>query len=403
MASMMTVTSWTSSDNLTSTDDLDPSHGTENWHQTTLTSTDDLDPSDGTENWLHTTLTAEDNTQLWRTLTSEGQSLTTDYADYAGVLTILLPMTQRTLTEYITIALIAVLGLVGNALVVIVMIKNSVLRKQATNVLILNQSVIDFMAAISISITSTIEVLYAYGLINVQLNDSSFFSHLWCAWFQNHDIIRPFFYTSTLSMICIAVERYIGICHPFTHLKWGKNKIVKPSLVFMYLLGPVISLYLPHATTRLEDGHCVWKITKLIANIEVPGVLMTYYVLPIAVLVTLYALIVKKLASNLEANSNNGNYHVSTEKKTYLAKVNTIKMLITVAAFFIICWTGVIIDYILVTTNTFRSDVMYTVCELLMFANCCCNPFIYILRSKTFRRKTIQLFSSFTTVSEAST
>ena len=360
-----------------------------------ITTADDNNTSYGSEKWIQTTLSAEESTDDWTTISSEVQTgeqhIITE--DYAGALTLLMIMNQRTITEYVLIALIVILGLAGNAVVIIMLIKSPALRKQATNVLILNQSAIDFCAAFSIGVISIIEVLNINGLVNVPLSDSSFFSHMWCAWFQNHDIIRPFCFTSTLCLICIAVERYLGICHPFTHLKWGKNKIVKASLVFMYLLGPLI-LYLPHSATRVEGGQCVWKITKYIVNIEIVFVLIFHYFLPVIVLVTFYALIVRELASKLHANSNSGN-HVSTEKITHLAKVTTVKMLITVTVFFIVCWTGVIADYILFKTNTFNSYLLYTVSELIMFVNCCCNPFIYIFRSKNYRDKIIEMFTSF--------
>ena len=77
------------------------------------------------------------------------------------------------------ILIIVVLGLLGNMLVVVILIKDKILRKQATNVLIMNQSIVDFLSALAIGITCGLEVFSIYGFIDVQLYDSSFFSHIW--------------------------------------------------------------------------------------------------------------------------------------------------------------------------------------------------------------------------------
>ena len=182
-----------------------------------------------TEGGANLTMSTEDQAEDSTTMTFTSGDDTElpenyDVADYSDVITIINFMGRRTLAEYIVILFIVVLGLLGNMLIVVIMLKNKILRKQATNVLILNQSIIDLLAALFIGSTCSLEVFNIYGMINVQLSDSSFFSHLWCAWFLAHDIIRPFFYTSTVSLLCITLERYIGICHPVTHLKWGKKK-----------------------------------------------------------------------------------------------------------------------------------------------------------------------------------
>ena len=361
-----------------------------------LTSPANFILTDDTESWIQATLSAEDATDYWTVLTPDSPTATQDISstDYTGGLTILITMNHRTVTEHILILFIVIIGLIGNALLIIVLIKNSALRKQASNVLILNQSIIDLLAALSLGITCIIGVLYDYGLINVPLNESSFFSRIWCTCFLNHDITRPFFYAWTLSLICITVERYIGTCHPFTHIKWGKNRIVKTSFAFIYVLGPAIPLYLMHSTTWVEDGQCVWKLTIIRVNVDSLVFLLSHYVISIAVLVTLYSLILKELASKLKASSHSDN-HVSTEKAICMAKVNTIKTLLMVTALYMLCWTGLITVYILVATDIFYSDILYGASELIIFASCCCNPFIYIFRSNNYREKIIQLFSSF--------
>ena len=356
-----------------------------------------------TEGGANLTMSTEDQAEnsTTMTFTSGGETeLPENYyvADYSDVITIILFMHRRTLAEYIAILFIVVLGLLGNMLVVVMMLKNKILRKQATNVLILNQSIIDLLAALSVGITCSFEVFNIYGMINVQLSDSSFFSHLWCAWFQAHDIIRPFFFTSTVSLLCITLERYIGICHPLTHLKWGKKKITKVFIIMTWIIGPMIGLYFIHAPTKVENEVCVWKIVKYIAEVDVIVLLLTHYFLPVAMLVLLYALIVKELHDKLKSFSVD-DIQLSTTKTTLLAKTTTVKMLIMIAVFYIICWTGLMVDYILVKTDTLYSDTLYNISELIMFLNCCCNPFIYIYRSQSYRSRIVGLFSSAATSS----
>ena len=268
-------------------------------------------------------------------------------------------------------------------LVVVMLIKDKILRKQATNVLIMNQSVVDFLSALAIGITCGLEVFGIYGFIDVQLYDSSFFSHIWCSWFEAHDIIRPFFFTSTASLICVTLERYMGICHPLTHLKWGTKRITKIFIIATWIVGPIIGLYFIHSSTRVVNGICAWKLVKYIAEVDTIVFPLTHYFILVVMPVLLYALIVKELHDKLKAYKGS---EFSSAKNTFLANTTTVKMLITVVVFYIICWTGLMVDYILVKTETLCSDQLFITSELIMFLNCCCNPIIYIFRSKSYRR-----------------
>ena len=190
----------------------------------------------------------------------------------------------------------------------------------------------------------------------------------------------------------------MGICHPLTHLKWGTKNITKIFIIATWIVGPIIGLYFIHSSTRVVNGICAWKLVKDITEVDTIVFPLTHYFIPVVMLVLLYALIVKELHDKLKAYKGS---EFSSAKNTFLAKTTTVKMLITVVMFSIICWTGLMVDYILVKTETLCSDPVFITSELIIFLNCCCNPIIYIFHSKSYRSKIVGLFPSVATSSTA--
>ena len=120
---------------------------------------------------------------------------------------------HRTIVEYVVIVGIVLFGLIGNLLIIILLIKHSTLRKQATNILILNQSVIDFLSAFVLSGLCFTKMMLDYGFLKVQLIDGTLSGNIWCTWIVNNGLLRPLFFTSSLGLIGITIERYFGIWH----------------------------------------------------------------------------------------------------------------------------------------------------------------------------------------------
>ena len=74
-------------------------------------------------------------------------------------------------------------------------------------------------------------------------------------------------------------------------------------------------------------------------------------------------------------------------KKYELAKRNTIKTLVLVAVFFIICWTGNQVWVLLFNVGykvEFDSEA-YQFLVFMVCVNCTINPFIYILQYKEYQ------------------
>ena len=150
--------------------------------------------------------------------------------------------TTTKLAIYIVDGKTVFLGLAGNLLVIIVVAKYESLRKQATYVLILNQCVVDFVSALILGWMLIAGIIDIYGVEWVTLNDSDVLSHVWCAWWQSFDLVRAVFRVSTFNLIMITLERYLGMCHPFVHIKHVTTNVVRESIALAWVLGDCLCI-----------------------------------------------------------------------------------------------------------------------------------------------------------------
>ena len=309
-----------------------------------------------------------------------------------SVLIAVFMMTHRNVVDYIVNAIIVFLGLVGNMLVILILVKYASLRKQATNVLILSQCVVDFISALILGLMLITEILDIYGVEWVTLSDSNVLSHVWCAWWQSHDLVRAVFRVSTFNLIVITLERYLGICHPFVHIKHVTTNIVRASIALTWVLGAISVFSFSHWGARVRHGKCTWVISVYQMDAEISVMVICQYLLPVPLFIIMYTMIVRKLAAKHKENSGGDGSHKKYNDVMDAAKKNTIKMLITVVVLYIICWTCLMVYFSMLITQFATNKVFLTISEILMFVNCCCNPFIYIFRSENYRSKIKELF-----------
>ena len=357
---------------------LRPDHVTYDGNMTTEDSTA-WQNSTWNEDYNNTSETTENSTII-------------DYYDYSGPMVFPFFITHRNLAVYIVNAIIVFLGLAGNMLVIIVVMKYASLRKQATNVLILSQCVVDFISALILGLMLITEIIDIYGVEWVTLSDSNVLSHVWCAWWQSDDLVRAVFRVSTFNLIVITLERYLGICHPFVHIKHVTTNVVRASVALTWVLGIISVFSFSHWATRVHDNHCVWVMTMEQLRLEISIILIMQYCIPVPLFIIMYAMIIRKLTAKHKDNPGPDGSQQKYNDVMDAAKRNTIKMLVTVVVLYVICWTCLMADYILSVAFQHYNALFYDVAEIFTFINCCCNPFIYIWRSETYRAKMKGLF-----------
>ena len=109
------------------------------------------------------------------------------------------------------------------------------------------------------------------------------------------------------------------------------------------------------------------------------------YFIPLIILVYCYGRIVWILTRRLDVSTSS----VSTQSdKFQLARTNTIKTMIIVALFFVICLSNNYVHYLMFTLG-FKEDwnsLYARFTKVMAFLNCTVNPFIYLVKYQDFHK-----------------
>ncbi|XP_038048202.1 cholecystokinin receptor type A-like [Patiria miniata] len=257
-------------------------------------------------------------------------------------------------------SLVGVLGLLGNFLVCVVILKVRAMQTR-TNAFIFNQAVIDFFGSVVIILQT-----------DVSLPDplpSGATGWIWCHIWISHFMTMMFFVSSTFNLLAVTLERYFAIVYPFKYqaafasyprLKVGGDHSDLLDLRFGY------QDLLPH-----DRGEHSGRVElKRQANRSGPST----------------GTVSRAVAAASGAPE-------SMSDSLLRARRNTFKTLLVVFVTFLICWSP---NQIIFLSWNFGWDAKFTdwyfVLTLALVAtNSCVNPFIYALKYKQFRYGLLQI------------
>ena len=295
----------------------------------------------------------------------------------------------RIANEYAQIAysLIAALGIIGNLMVIFVMVKSPAMRNTYTNILILNQSSIDFVASILILLT-TITRKPVHDLSGVA-------GELYCRLWLTDLPLWSLLISSSYSLMALTLERYMSIVHPITHFNWFSKRKVLVIAVVAWSPGFVLNSFFIILTSRVVDGRCksvaffvndFWRRTAGVITFVIQ------YLVPTLCFITCYSRIYLYLRRRVEAEAQASGNAAAAEKAR--VRRNVLKTLVIIVVCYIVCnsWNqftflafnfGAPLDY----TSTF-----YHFTVIMMFANCCINPVVYTVQYQRYRTEFMKLF-----------
>ena len=282
---------------------------------------------------------------------------------------------------------VSVLGILGNLIVIVVIAKSTTMRKILTNILILNQSCIDLMAAVCIMLTTT-KTSVAHDL-------SGILDEIYCRFWLSDLPLWSFLISSSYSLIMLTVERYVAVVHPIFH----HNSFSKRTVIIMaaasWFPGLIVMLALLVPTSGVIDGRC--SVLTLFASLwwqKFCGVALfiAQYLIPITVFMICYGRIFLYLRSRVSPQEQTSGNEVAVQKARASRKV--LQMLVIIVVCYILCnsWNqfmflafnfGYAIDF----TGGF-----YNFTVIAIFLNCCANPIIYALKYDIFQKEFRKLF-----------
>ena len=325
---------------------------------------------------------------------------------------------------------IGVTGLVGNFFVVLVMYKYRKLFVNMKTAYVINQSVLDAAASAVLILSSLIRSNLLPLMDGVA-------AELFCRLWLTQILVWGLITSSTYNLMAISIERYIIIAHPFWHRTSFSDTKIRTSVVAIWLLGFIFITSFVVPTTRLVQSMCFpsyfWPSRKVAIAV---GCLTTFVqiVMPIAVHCLCYIRILTTLrvrvspaeqprlsavavsplpsvSGALAAPSQSGGSRsvqwrylhkvgcTNTKTKQHRdssnmkATKNVTKSFAIVTACFFVCWIPnkvYVFLYMLGAVSYFGDVYQYTV--ILVFLNCCINPFIYAAKHDAFKKGLAKLF-----------
>uniref|UniRef100_A0A8C7E3T4 Gastrin/cholecystokinin type B receptor n=1 Tax=Naja naja TaxID=35670 RepID=A0A8C7E3T4_NAJNA len=357
------------------------------------------------------------------------------WGPWPGPLTLLCPPELDLAVRVLLYSAIFLLGLCGNALVIVVLAGNKRLRT-ITNSFLLSLALSDLMV-----------VLFCLPFTFIpNLMQTFVFGRAVCkavAYLMGVSVS-----VSTFSLVAIAIERYSAICRPLQSRVWQTRSHAYRVIAATWVLSALLMLPYPvYSTTqtlhrqphRTEcshnwPGHHIRSLLLLITLFLVPGLVM----------IVAYGLISSELcrgirfemdlsreqngataellascdegdgcyaqlprpaespmelpALSLEDSAQRGRACINSSEAKLLAKKRVIRMLLVIVVLFFGCWLPL---YIVNTWRAFDpqaahcalSGVPISFIHLLSYCSTCTNPFVYCFMNKRFRQAFASTFA----------
>lgn len=281
-------------------------------------------------------------------------------------------------------AIIIVVGLIGNALVVLVVAANQQMRS-TTNLLIINLAVADLLFIVfCVPFTGTDYALPFWP-----------FGHLWCKIVQYLIVVTSM--ASVYTLVLMSLDRFLAVVYPISSMTVRTERNASIAIFFMWLVILVASVpaFLFHGVVsynhgELEHSHCVFLEAD--PQFRPDGYnqasfriifFLAAYVVPLLTIVALYLLMLTRLWHGVAPGG-----RVSADSRR--GKKRVTRMVVVVVAIFATCWAP--IQIILVLKSVERYDingwtlVLQIVSQVLAYMNSCVNPILYAFLSDNFRK-----------------
>ncbi|KAK2524256.1 Trhr [Columba livia] len=297
------------------------------------------------------------------------------------------------------VLLICGLGIVGNIMVVLVVLRTKHMRTP-TNCYLVSLAVADLMVLVAAGLPNITESLYrswVYGYVGCL-----------CITYLQYLGINA----SSFSITAFTIERYIAICHPIKAQFLCTFSRAKKIIIFVWAFT---SIYCMLWFFLLDLNTVVYKDTTVVScgykvsrSYYSPIYMMDFgifYVVPMVLATVLYGLIARILflnpiASDPKENSKTSRNDVAHQSKpvnskmtnrsfnsTIASRRQVTKMLAVVVVLFAFLWmpyrTLVVVNSFLSTP--FQENWFLLFCRICIYLNSAINPVIYNLMSQKFR------------------
>lgn len=284
---------------------------------------------------------------------------------------------------------ISTFGFISNVFVIAVILLYRPMRKQLTNVFIVNQSSMDAAAAVFLFLYVVADTRY-YKKTKGNAADE-FTCLVWEAGlFQWGTLVA-----SAYGIAAMTLEKFLAVVHPIMYkVNFSRNRIaIAAVLATPWIIGFAINVGVESSTTEINSQQecavfSIWPSESVQNGIGVLTVILEYFV-PLFLLMFFYIKMALVLHRKVEPGQDQTKQGEAKRNETMArARTNVIKTLILVGVLFVVCWT-LNTFYLLLTFLGYPGVRLegdfYNFTVYMVFLNCCVNPIIYTLKYKHFQ------------------
>ncbi|XP_062535749.1 QRFP-like peptide receptor [Armigeres subalbatus] len=297
-------------------------------------------------------------------------------------------------TSMVFCIIIMCLGVIGNIMVPIVILKTKDMRN-STNIFLTNLSIADILVLLVCTPTVLVEVNSPpeVWVLGEEMCKAVPFVELTVA------------HASVLTILAISFERYYAICEP---LKAGYVCTKARALMICLAAWAVAAILTSPILLISSYEHVEYFNGKIVASCLTPvenmwhvsffvGSIVVFFVVPLLVLVVLYSVISKNLMDNpgiIMSSASGTRNHVIKYRK------QVIFMLGAVVVSFFFCllpfraltlWIIIVPSENIIAIGFERFYIILYFCRIMLYMNSAINPILYNLMSSKFRNGFLQL------------
>ncbi|XP_060596869.1 thyrotropin-releasing hormone receptor-like [Ruditapes philippinarum] len=277
-------------------------------------------------------------------------------------------------------------GIVGNILVVIVVIRTRSMRTP-TNCYLMSLAIADCLVLMSATLPAIPETFY-------QINEWPF-GRVMCSLLVFLQYLGVD--TSALSITAFTMERYIAICHPLRSQTMCTVKRAKRIIAVIWIFGILYCSPWLGLTVLLQQQrkHTVVDVCQVrLKREQYTAYYMTdlilFYIVPLLIAAVLYGLIARILfKTNISQESSEVIMNRKRcRKRQVTARMQVVRMLAVIVFVFMTTWMPyrTMVVYNSIAQKKYLDPWFLMFCRTMAYINSAINPILYNAMSVKFRR-----------------
>ncbi|XP_076677059.1 trapped in endoderm 1 [Andrena cerasifolii] len=280
-----------------------------------------------------------------------------------------------TITAAVCAIIFSIVGVAGNLVTVIALLKYTRLRRHATTAFVISLSISDLI----------------FSAVNLPLTASRYFNEAWVLGETLCKIFPLFFYgnvaVSLLSMVAITINRYILISRSDIYAQLYTTQriilmlIVIWTLSFSLLLPPLLGFW---GTLGLEPTTFSCTILKKNGTSPKKFLFVLGFIVPCVVISVSYLCIywrVRKSRKNLEAHAGISRRKAGGFQRREDSRVT--RLMLTIFLCFLLCFMPLMLANVI--EDKIKIPILHVIASILAWASSVVNPFIYAGTNKLYR------------------